>query len=67
MHRAAIDHGRVLYQMTAGRPLHPSPVTGAVHRHIRERIPTLSGDRPLAPDIELLTGMVHSGELLRIG
>ncbi len=39
--------------------------TAAVRRLVRERVPFLSGDRFLQPDIEAVAEMVHRGEVLR--
>ena len=42
-------------------PLEASEATRAVTTAIRERVPTLTEDRPLAPDIAVVTEMVRGG------
>lgn len=41
-----------------------APATRAAYDAVRERVAPLSGDRVLAPDIEALADLVHSGELV---
>lgn len=41
-----------------------APATRAVYDAVRERVAPLDGDRVLAPDIETLADLVHSGELV---
>jgi histidine ammonia-lyase len=36
-----------------------------VHEIIRERVPTLDGDRPPSPDLAVITDLIASGELER--
>ena len=47
------------------RPLTPGTGVHAAHTALRERVPTLSQDRVLAPDIEAVTAMLEQGELTR--
>ncbi len=42
-----------------------SPACAAAHRVVRERVPVLAGDRPLAPDIEAVRVLVDTGALVR--
>lgn len=44
-------------------PLSPAPRTGRLVAAVRERVPTLTGDRPLANDVESVTDMIESGEI----
>ncbi|HEV2685035.1 MAG TPA: aromatic amino acid lyase, partial [Actinomycetota bacterium] len=68
--RRAIDNARTVVAIETlcatqaldlRAPLEPSEATKAVTAAIRERVPTLSEDRPLAPDIEMVTEMVRGG------
>lgn len=45
------------------RPLKTSPALQAVHTALRQRVPFLDQDRPLAPDIEVAYAMVREGRL----
>jgi histidine ammonia-lyase len=45
-------------------PHRPAPATGAVVAGVRRQIPGLGPDRFLAPEIDLLTNMVVSGQIL---
>jgi len=72
--RRAIDGlGRVLAieVMTAARglelraPLAPAAGTGAVQRLVHARIPGAGPDRFLSPEIEAVTALVQSGEVVR--
>jgi histidine ammonia-lyase len=47
------------------RPLTTTPVLEAVHAAVRERVPAMMFDRPLAPDIERVRGLIDDGTLLR--
>ncbi|HVU23006.1 MAG TPA: histidine ammonia-lyase [Opitutus sp.] len=44
------------------RPLKSSPTVEAAHAVIRRRVKKLIGDRPLAPDIAAIRGLVQAGE-----
>ncbi|MGZ4210790.1 MAG: histidine ammonia-lyase [Actinomycetota bacterium] len=46
-------------------PLEANEATRAIVRIIRTRVPTLTEDRPLAPDIEAVTELAVSGALVR--
>ena len=46
------------------RPLRTTPVLEAVHETIRQRVPMMAVDRPLAPDIMAVRELLDSGELL---
>ena len=48
-------------------PLRPGPGVARAHALIRSRVPHLDADRPPAPDIDAVRGLVHSGELLANG
>ncbi len=48
------------------RPLKSSPALEAVHALVRERCPSVEGDRYLAPDIDRATLLVTDGSLSRI-
>lgn len=43
------------------KPLRPGRGVGRAYRIVRERIPTLAGDRVLAPDIETAAALVREG------
>ncbi|MEX2652158.1 MAG: histidine ammonia-lyase [Acidimicrobiia bacterium] len=45
------------------KPLRPAPGTAAVVALIREHVPPLTEDRPLADEIETLAGLIGSGEI----
>ena len=68
--RRAIDNSRTVVAIEAlcatqaldlRAPLEASEATRAVTTAIRERVPTLTEDRPLAPDIAAVTEMVRGG------
>jgi histidine ammonia-lyase len=68
--RRAIDNARTVIAIEAlcatqaldlRAPLQPSDATKAVTSAIRERVPTLTHDRPLSPDIATVTEMVRGG------
>jgi histidine ammonia-lyase len=44
-------------------PLQSSELLRAVHAHVRARVPALTIDRPPAPDIDAITGMIDDGSL----
>lgn len=46
------------------RPLRPAPATAAVRDRLRRSVPTLHGDRWLAPDLAEATALVRRGDLL---
>jgi histidine ammonia-lyase len=71
--RRAIENARTVVAIEAlcatqaldlRAPLEASEATRAVTTAIRERIPTLTEDRPLAPDIEAVTTLVRDGVLV---
>lgn len=45
------------------KPLRPAPGTGAVVSLIREHVPPLAEDRPLADEIETVSQLIGSGEI----
>jgi histidine ammonia-lyase len=45
------------------RPLKAGPAVEKAHRSIRERVPPLDEDRPPAPDLEAVRGLVRAGGL----
>lgn len=47
------------------RPLAPAPGTAAALEQVRRRVAPLGDDRPPAPDIEAVAGMVEDGSLVR--
>ena len=47
------------------RPLAPAAGTAAALAHVRGRVPPLGDDRPPAPDIEAVAGMIRDGSLVR--
>ena len=49
------------------RPLKTSPKLEDVHQAIRKQIPFLDADRPLADDVEQMSQLIASGELLKRG
>jgi histidine ammonia-lyase len=46
------------------RPLRSTPALEAVHAVIRARVPAMMVDRPLAPDIAAVRGLIDDGSLL---
>jgi len=46
-------------------PLKPGPATGAVHQLIRQVVPTLVSDRILAHDINKVSQLIASGEVVQ--
>jgi histidine ammonia-lyase len=46
-------------------PLEPAPGTRAARDAVRSRVPFLEEDRELGPDMDAVTDLVRSGELLR--
>jgi histidine ammonia-lyase len=48
-------------------PLRPGAGVGRAHAIVREHVPHLDADRPPAPDIAILQGIVHAGDLLANG
>jgi histidine ammonia-lyase len=47
------------------RPLAPAPATAAALARVRERVAPLGDDRPPAPDIEAVAGMIEDGTLVQ--
>ena len=47
-------------------PLRPGRGVRRAHALVRERVPPLTGDRPLRPDIEALAELVRSGRFSRL-
>ena len=45
-------------------PHRPAPATQAVLEGVRRQVPGLGPDRFLAPEVDLMTGMVLSGQVL---
>jgi histidine ammonia-lyase len=45
-------------------PLKPSSGVKAAHAFVRETIPAVTDDRPLAPEIEWVAERIRDGELL---
>jgi histidine ammonia-lyase len=71
--RRAISNARIVVAIEAlcaaqaldlRAPLEANDATRAVTAAIRERVPTLTEDRPLAPDIEAVTDLVRAGALV---
>ncbi|NUO78495.1 hypothetical protein HUU05_00335 [candidate division KSB1 bacterium] len=46
-------------------PLEPGPVTGAVHKLVRESMPMLLDDRVLAEDLAAAAHLISSEEVVR--
>ncbi len=46
-------------------PLQPGRGTAVAHRMLRELVPHLEDDRTLSPEIDAVTQLVRSGELVR--
>ncbi len=46
-------------------PLTPSPGISEVHRLVRRQIPHLEDDRPMYRDIEIVTQLIHSGDIVQ--
>jgi histidine ammonia-lyase len=46
------------------QPLAPGPATGAVRALLRERVPTLEADRPVAPDLAAAEELLASGAVV---
>lgn len=44
-------------------PLRPGRGVAAAHRAVREAVPPLDADRPLAPDVERVVGLIRAGRL----
>jgi histidine ammonia-lyase len=44
-------------------PLRTSPTLQRVHRRVRDLVPTLTDDRPPAPDIEKISQLIADGDL----
>jgi len=42
----------------------PGRGVAAAHARLRQTVPTLAHDRPLAPDIEAVARLVHGGDML---
>ena len=47
-------------------PMTPAPGTGRVVAAVRERVPSLSGDRSHARDIEMVAAMIENGEIAAV-
>jgi histidine ammonia-lyase len=47
-------------------PLEPGPAANAVRRLVREHVPFLADDRMLAQDLEAVTNLIISGEVVRV-
>jgi histidine ammonia-lyase len=71
--RRAIENARIVVAIEAlcaaqaldlRAPLEANEATRAVTAAIRERVSTLTEDRPLAPDIEAVTDLVRAGALV---
>jgi histidine ammonia-lyase len=51
--------------LDVGEPLRPGRGVAAAHRVVRGAVPTLHGDRILAPDIAVIERMLRAGSLVR--
>lgn len=60
----SIKDGRVQHQVVSTRPLRPGPAVAAVHARLRQAVPFLAVDRPLAGDIGRVAAIIHDGALL---
>jgi len=58
------DGQGVRYALGATQPRRPGRGTFAAHRRIRQHVPMLAADRPLAPDIEVIATLIHGGDLI---
>jgi histidine ammonia-lyase len=58
-----IQDGRVRYEWANVPVQHPGRGVAPAHACIRRIVPTLTTDRPLAPDIEAVAALVHNGDL----
>ncbi|MGH7496848.1 MAG: histidine ammonia-lyase [bacterium] len=47
-------------------PLEPGPAAKAVHKLVREHVPFLTNDRVLAQDLDAVTNLIFSGEVVRV-
>ncbi len=47
-------------------PVRPAAAVAAVHDRVRAVVPHLARDRPVAPDIEALSALIRSGELVAL-
>ncbi len=47
------------------RPLKSTPALEAVYSLVRTKVPKLESDRHMAPDIDAVTDLVRSGEIVR--
>jgi histidine ammonia-lyase len=45
-------------------PLQPGPGLRAAHAHLRRHVPPMMQDRPIAPDIRVVRGLIDDGSLL---
>lgn len=61
----AIEALAAAQALTLREPLQPAPGTRGALAAIRTRSPALEEDRPLAPDIEVIAGMIRAGSLER--
>ncbi len=59
-----IEEGRVRYAWSQTAAGQPGRGVAAAHARLRQVVPTLTHDRPLAPDIEAVARLVHTGEML---
>jgi histidine ammonia-lyase len=59
-----IEGGRVRYEWAAAPKQQPGLGVAAAYTRLRQSVATLAGDRPLAPDIEAVSELVHSGDML---
>ena len=47
-------------------PLKPSSGVKAAHGFVREKLPVMTDDRPLAPEIEWVSEQIRTGALLGV-
>ncbi|MGE6376847.1 histidine ammonia-lyase [Peribacillus muralis] len=62
----AIELMAATQAMDFHHPLKPAPITEKVYRLIRSKVPTVKEDRVFHPDIEVIKGQIHEGELTQL-
>ncbi len=66
MHVVAIELICAAQGIEAHRPLKSGRGVERVHRALRRVVPTLEKDRPPAPDIAAVVGLIRGGEIQRV-
>jgi histidine ammonia-lyase len=59
-----IEGGRVRHEWADVAALQPGRGVAAAYARLRQRVPALAQDRPLSPDIEAVSELVHRGDML---